>query len=72
MFEYYLGKPRHHRREDGFVRYAMGCKGFAYWFENKFLKWEYDIVDSDDLKALQESLISAMDELGYMNEAEAK
>lgn len=72
MFEHYLGKPRHQLRGDGFVRYAMNCQGFAYWFENKFLKWEYDITDSDDLKALQESLISATDELGYMDNAEAK
>jgi hypothetical protein len=63
-FSEYLGKQKIELKSDLCIR--LLCKqhpGFSNWFENKFLKWEYDKADRYDIENLNSSFYCAYLEL---------
>ncbi|QCQ61895.1 hypothetical protein Barba19A_gp055 [Rheinheimera phage vB_RspM_Barba19A] len=63
-FSDYLGKQKIELKSD--FRIRLLCKqhsGFSNWFGNKFLKWEYDMVDRDEVENLNSSFCRAYLEL---------
>jgi uncharacterized protein YdcH (DUF465 family) len=61
MYQDFLGKPRNSLRQEQLISELCSENArFNRWFEDKFLKWEYDPVDSDDVETLEESVTKAL------------
>lgn len=61
MYQDFLGKPRNSLRQEKLIsELCAENTRFSSWFENKFLKWEHDPVDSNDVETLDESVANAL------------
>lgn len=61
MYQDFLGKPRNSLRQEKLIsELCAENTRFNSWFENKFLKWAHDPVDSNDAEVLDESVTNAL------------
>lgn len=61
----FIGMPRNTLRAEPVIqKLCFDNPRFAYWFENKFLKWEYDAIYEDDLDNINDAVRKAVREVG--------
>lgn len=66
MYQDYIGKPRNSLRTEKLIsELCSENPRFLRWFEDKFLKWEYDPVDQDGAEVLADSVTKALLEREY-------
>ena len=64
FMELYFNKARNIARNDNTViQCCKGSKKFLWWFENKYLKWEYDKADIEDIQCLYDGLVTTLEEI---------
>ena len=61
MYNDYIGKPKNTVRQEKLVsELCTENVKFHRWFNDKFLKWEYDPMDRQDAEVLSESVTVAL------------
>ena len=58
----YLGKPRYTIADQPVVELCCNDEKFNRWFNDKFLKWEYEPIDQDALDCLSDSIVKFLND----------
>ncbi len=53
-----IGKPRYHVAAHPVIELCCNDESFNRWLNDKFLKWQYDPLTSEDVDLLLESVVT--------------